>query len=88
MAASNPDIQVSFAWQDLIATYAGLASASAYVQNKGALPALVYFSASGSAPADASGVLVKSGDTVFGTAAHIWVRALNDSVEIQAGLTD
>jgi hypothetical protein len=88
MAATQNDLSLTITWSDVVATYAALASASAFIQNKGPGPVLVYFSASGTAPTGSNGTLLRAGETTLGTAAHIWVRALNNDAEISPGLTD
>lgn len=87
MAASNADVSVTTDWQDLVVTYAGLAGASAYVQNKGPNDAVVFFGGA-SEPAGVNGVLLQPGEPAYGTADHIWVRGLGGSASIGSGLND
>ena len=88
MAASNADIAVNASWQDLVATYAGLASTPCYVQNKGPNEVLVMFTASASQPSSDSGILLRRGDVAYGTSAHVWVKGLQGVCGVQCGLTD
>ncbi|CAB4120776.1 hypothetical protein UFOVP5_13 [uncultured Caudovirales phage] len=87
MAASNPDLTLSETWQDLTATYAGMISVSSFVQCKGGYPCLIYWGG-GSAPAGSAGAVLTSGNTAYGTAAKIWVRAVSGSAVIACGTTD
>lgn len=91
MAKTENDIKVTSAWQNLVATYPGLANVSAYVQNKAFNSdrrILVVFSPSAAAPAGADGMSLSAGDVAQGTAANVWVRAFREDVLINCGTTD
>ncbi len=91
MAKTENDIKVTKEWQNLVATYPGLASVSSYVQNKAFNSdkrLLVIFSPSAAAPTGSNGMSLAAGDVAQGTAANIWVRAFRDDVVINCGTTD
>lgn len=84
--AYNGDITATTTAQDIVATVAGMASVLAYVQNKGINTIQVAYTSVNSAPT-AGYVNVKVGDTITGTAAHIWVKSLNDSSLLAVGVS-
>lgn len=88
MAKTELDVAISPTWSDLTATYAELASTSAYVQNKDQGEILVAFTASASQPVGAIGLILKRAETVSGTAAHIWVKSVGAGGLVGCGLTD
>lgn len=67
---------VATTWSDTIVTYPAMASTTAFVHNIGTSRVVVFFTASGSAPA-AGGIVLKPGDTLTGSAAHVWVRSID-----------
>lgn len=91
MAKTEPDLTITKAWQDLTATYAGMAGVSSYIQNKSFNTdrhMLVVFSASATAPTGPTGLRVPPGEIAQGTAAHVWVRAFREDVLINCGTAD
>lgn len=86
MTTANTDLATSTDWIDLVATYSGLASVSAWVQNKAPNDLVVVFSASGTAPATAMGYLLARGAQVTGSAAHIWVKSIGGAGVVGCGL--
>jgi hypothetical protein len=92
MAQNYANLTATETWRDLVATYPAMANAASLVQNSGPGALLVQFTSSGSAPS-ASNVDGSLLDTIYnsvadGTAAHIWVRALNGACTVRCGLKD
>lgn len=89
MAECKTDLAITSTWHDAIADYADLGGEAAFVQNKSTKPIVVNFSASGSAPSDGSGLLLPSGEIAYGTADHIWIKALGGiTATVAVGLAD
>jgi len=84
--AYSQDVSVSSV-VDLTTIFSSMAGVSSYVQNRGSGRLLVAFSSSGSAPVGGY-MLVAPGDTVVGTALHIWAMALNGACTVAMGTTD
>lgn len=92
MAQNYANLTATETWRDLVATYPAMANAASFVQNSGPGALVVQFTSSGSAPAANStdGIVLNATNSAIalGTAAHIWVRALNDACTVRCGLTD
>lgn len=77
-------ISVSTSWADLIVPYGAMASTPAFVHNLGTTRLVVFFTASASAPT-AGGIVLKPGETMTGSAAHVWVRSLDATGAVTVG---
>jgi len=88
MAKSEPDYTATTAWHDLTVDYPELSNATAFIQDKGPGQLLVNFSPSSSQPTDNSGVVLQYLDAITGTAAHLWVKAVQGTANVAFGLTD
>ncbi|WP_343609382.1 hypothetical protein [Novosphingobium sp.] len=75
-------------WVDLAAQYPAMAGVQSWVQNKGSLPILVFYTASASKPTADVGVEVEgSGGLWGGNAAHCWVKAVQGNGSVVVGLS-
>ncbi|MGV3511899.1 MAG: hypothetical protein ACO1OX_07825 [Novosphingobium sp.] len=91
MAKTENDLKVTKAWQNLVATYPGMANMASYIQNKSFNTdkrIVVVFSPDAVAPAGANGLSLAAGELTQGTAANIWVRAIREDVLINCGTAD
>ncbi|WP_404480054.1 hypothetical protein [Novosphingobium sp. BL-52-GroH] len=78
------NITVTTSWADLVTTYTGMVSAPAFVHNIGTSRVVVFFTASASAPT-AGGIVIKPGDTLSGSAAHVWIRSIDSTGIVTVG---
>lgn len=71
--ATQNDYKVTTAWTDLVATIGAAASVNTLIQNLDPDEVQVVFGGA-SAPSGKTGVILREGDSVQGTAANIWVK--------------
>lgn len=79
------DVVLTGAWQDLVATHAGLAGVAATIQNVGHEEIAIVYGGAG-VPADRSGVLLGRMDTTTGAAANVWARSLGAAGRVSVTL--
>jgi hypothetical protein len=85
--AYGSDIAVSGTWQDLVVIYGAMANSTAWVANKSGGSIVVVFTPSATAPTGGGTILPPNSAPLFGSAAHVWVRALGGGpLVISAGL--
>lgn len=80
------DVTVTTTAVDLVTIVAGMASVTSYVQNRGPEVVAVAFTSVNSAPAGGY-VMLPVGQSITGSAAHIWTKALNNSATISIGVS-
>ena len=80
------DVTVTTTATDLVTIVAGMASVTSYVQNRGPEVVGVAFTSVNSAPAGGY-VMLPVGESLSGSAAHIWVKALNNSATLSIGVS-
>ena len=81
------DIVITGAWRDLTTTYGAMANTTAWVANKSSGSIVVVFSPSTTAPDGGGTVLAPNAPPLFGSAAHVWVKALGGgSLPVSVGL--
>ena len=80
------DVTVTTTATDLVTIVAGMASVTSYVQNRGPETIAVAFTSVNSAPAGGY-VMLPVGQSVTGSAAHIWAKAINGSATVSIGVS-
>ena len=90
MAKSETDVWATNTdWLDLTVVYPETANVPVNIQCKGPGNLVVFFSPSSTKPTDDSGWVRQPLDDATGTAAHIYVKALDFAqVRLAVGLTD
>lgn len=85
--ATQNDFAATEAWTELTGTITGAVSTACLVQNVNANPICIFWGGS-SAPASTTiGTVLKTYDSMAGTAAKIWVRALGGPGLVSTVLT-
>lgn len=85
--ATQADFAVTESWVELTATITGAVSTACLVQNVNANPVCVFWSASTAPTATAIGTVLKTYDSMAGTAAKIYVRSLGGPGTVSTVLT-
>ena len=82
------DFTVTPAYTNMVATLAAAASVPARIQNITETPVSVVPKASGGAPEDQTGIVIKQGEFCEVSAAQIWIKAFGPAGKVSVVVTE